>query len=204
MGITRLRNDGSQERIKIVEGGTDMKKRIAGFSAVMMAAVLFFGSLQPVLAAGAEGSATETAAVEAADAVDTAAETMAVEAEPAVPDVDLTGLSSDLMLSEMTNIMANADENIGKRIRTAGILQAFQYNDRYIFSIFLGGASSCCGVTVEFNRAGDYIYPDDYPALGTVVFIEGVLDRYEENGLTYCWLNDAVMSTEKFWEKQPS
>ena len=157
--------------------------RIRKTIAVLLAAVLFAGSSFPSFAAQTETSAAE-------------------ETEAPVPDIDLTPLSTTMVIAEVTNMMNKPEDYVGKRIRTVGILQVFEYNGRNIFSTYLGDAAGCCGNTLEFNRAGDYRYPEDYPAPGSVVFVEGVYELYEEDGQTYCWLNDAVMSTEKFWEKK--
>ena len=152
-------------------------------AALILAALLLCGARHAAAAQAEEESAVQQ-------------ETVSAEAIPV--DIDLTPLSQTMLIARSAEIIGNPDEYIGKRIRTVGILQAIEFDGRTITSIYLGDASGCCGTALEFNRAGDYRYPEDYPSAGSVIFVEGTFERYEEDGVTYCWLNDAVMSTQKF------
>ena len=156
------------------------KKAVRRIAAVLLAAGLLTGSVQ---------AASEDMAQESAEAV--------LQTETVPVEIDLTPLNQEMLIEKSTEILSNPDLYIGKRIRTVGILQVIGYNDRYITSIYLGDVSECCGTTLEFNLAGEYSWPEDYPPPGTIVYIEGTFERYEEDGMTYTWLNHAVMSLEK-------
>ena len=174
-----------------------MKKR--RFLVWLMAAALCAGAAHPAAASQKESAPAESTAdvqVSAAEVISASEET-----EAPVPDVDLTPLSTTMLIAEATNIMSHREDYAGKRIRTVGILQAYEYNGRYITNIYIGDAAGCCGTAFEFQRMGEYRYPEDYPVNGSVVFVEGIFESYEEDSITYYRLNDAVMSTSKFWEQ---
>lgn len=112
--------------------------------------------------------------------------------------LDLTELDPAALAERLTAIVDAPEEYTGRRIRIYGLLQVYEWNGRTLCSAFVGDVTCSCGISMEFNRAGDYVYPDDYPPDGSVVYVEGTFERYEEEGVHYSWLNDAVLSSEKF------
>jgi len=105
-------------------------------------------------------------------------------------DIDLTGLSQTMVEAQYENILANSADYLGKTIRVIGTyfpLYLAQYDTTYHYVIIVFG-DECCQLGFEFIRDGDYVVPDDYPAMNALIEVIGVLDRYEERGISYLYL----------------
>ena len=115
-------------------------------------------------------------------------------------DVDLTQLSSTMIYSEVYNMMTVPEDYIGKKIRMNGEFALYQAADengdpvpgQYYYACVVADATACCSQGLEFVLAGDYTYPDDYPPLGTEIVVSGIFETYDEDGLQFCHLVDAV------------
>lgn len=108
-------------------------------------------------------------------------------------DIDLTVLSSTMVYSEVYNMMTAPADYLGKTIKMSGFFSV-QHNsttDQYYFACIIKDAASCCAQGIEFSLAGDSVYPEDYPAQGSMIDVVGVFDTYVENSYVYCTLRDA-------------
>ncbi|MBR0280184.1 MAG: hypothetical protein IJQ81_01160 [Oscillibacter sp.] len=116
-------------------------------------------------------------------------------------DVDLTRLNSTMIFSEVNRMMYEPEEFLGKTIRMAGqFALAFGYDEdgevnpeQVYFACIIPDATACCSSGIEFERDGVYRYPEDYPEEGDDITVTGVFEMYEEYGLEYYHLADAVM-----------
>lgn len=108
-------------------------------------------------------------------------------------DVDLTQLSSTMVYSEVYNIVVNPEDYVGKVIRMEG--QAFstyyEPTDQTYYTIIIADATACCAQGLEYVLADGYDYPED-DSQSTVT---GTLRPYEENGVTWYHLTDAVVES---------
>ncbi len=110
-------------------------------------------------------------------------------------DVDLTTLSATMVYSEVYNMMTGPEAYMGKTVRMKGEL-AYYKNEatgKEYFACIIRDATACCAQGIEFELAGDYKYPDDYPELGTEITVKGVFDTYNEGENRYVTLRNAVM-----------
>jgi len=105
-------------------------------------------------------------------------------------DFDLTKMGSTMAYAEVTNILSNPDDYMGKTIRVRGSIynSYFEKTDRYYQYVIIGDASACCQQGLEFVWKGDHVYPDDYPEDNTQIEITGVYSRYEELDIKYCYI----------------
>lgn len=116
-------------------------------------------------------------------------------------DVDLTRLNSTMIFSEVNRMMYEPEEFLGKTIRMAGqFALAFGYDEdgevnpeQVYFACIIPDATACCSSGIEFERVGEYRYPEDYPEEGDDITVTGVFEMYEEYGMEYYHLADAVM-----------
>jgi len=121
------------------------------------------------------------------------------EEETPVPeteiDVDLTQLSSTMVYSEVYNMMTTPDEYIGKTVKMAGQFALYhdETTDVNYYACVIADATACCQQGLEFVLEGDYKYPDDYPALKSLITVVGEFRTYTENGVLYCHLVNAEM-----------
>lgn len=123
------------------------------------------------------------------------------EAQAGAVDVDLTTLSSTMVFAEVSNLVYNPIPYLGKRVRMEGIFSVdhaytldgeVDYSQNYFYCI-IEDALACCAQGLEFSLAGDYTYPDDYPAEGDTVRVVGTVEFFEENGFRHLRLGDAVL-----------
>ena len=123
----------------------------------------------------------------------------AVFASPAAAfanvDVDLTKMSATMVYSEVYNMMVVPDDYLGKTVRMSGQFQVYEGEGRNYYVVLIADATACCQQGMEFVLAGDYSWPDDYPAAGTEVTVTGVFDTYYEGEyMRFCQLIDAQMT----------
>ena len=116
-------------------------------------------------------------------------------------DIDLTRLKGNMIFSQVNRMIYEPEEFIGKTVRMAGRF-AFAYGydeegevdpERVYFACIIPDATACCSSGIEFDRAGDWRYPDDYPNEGDDITVTGVFELYEEDGFGYVHLVNAVM-----------
>lgn len=141
-------------------------------------------------ATSAHGSAEGNATAKPSAAPDTGTDN-----EKESVDVDLTVLSSTLVYSEVYNMMVTPGDYIGKTVKMNG---AFDYyhdeaTGKYYFACIIKDATACCASGIEFELAGEYVFPDDFPEVGDDVCVIGVFDTYTEGEYTYCTLRNARM-----------
>jgi len=106
-------------------------------------------------------------------------------------DFDLTKLGSTMLFAEVTNILSNPNDYMGKTIRIRGMINNSYYEetDKYYQYVLVGDAAACCQQGLEFIWSGDHTYPDDYPEDNAQIEVTGVYGRYEELGVGYCYLD---------------
>ena len=109
-------------------------------------------------------------------------------------DVDLTTMSATVVFGEVSNMIFTPEEYEGKTVRMAG---AFNVVDipttgmRY-YSCLIADATACCKQGLEFQLKNGGSFPEDYPRLGAEITVVGTFETYEEDGMTYCRVADAV------------
>jgi len=105
-------------------------------------------------------------------------------------DIDLTELSATLMEAEYQRIISNAEDNIGKTIKTYGTYRTLIIDEagNYAHFIVIVAGDDCCWLGFEFIRDGDYVFPNDYPAQNSRILITGTLDSYFIYGSSYVYI----------------
>lgn len=113
--------------------------------------------------------------------------------------VDLTVLSSTMIYSEVYNMMVTPEDYNGRTVKMKGQFAGYQdpENNKNYYAVIIADATACCQKGLEFVLAGDYKYPDDYPADGTEITVAGTFETYEEGGYKYCHLTDAKMTIDE-------
>ena len=110
-------------------------------------------------------------------------------------DVDLTQMSSTMIYSEVYNMVSTPEDYIGKTVKMNGSFSVYEDGGtgKVYFACMIADATACCSQGIEFTLSGEYVYPDDYPEVGSEIVVQGIFETYEENGYLYCQLKDAVM-----------
>lgn len=115
------------------------------------------------------------------------------ESQGVAVDVDLTQLSSTLVYAEVYNMATNPQDYVGKTVRMQGnlVYQVVngQPNPDYL-ACMISDATACCAQGIEFVLAQPL---EEYPALGSMVTVTGVLTSYESSGNIFLRLKDAAL-----------
>lgn len=115
------------------------------------------------------------------------------ESQGVTVDVDLTQLSSTLVYAEVYNMATNPQDYMGKTVRMRGNLVYQVLNGQpspdYL-ACMISDATACCAQGIEFVLSQPL---EEYPALGSMVTVTGVLTTYESGGRTFLRLKDATL-----------
>jgi len=116
-------------------------------------------------------------------------------------DLNLAGMSSTFIYSQVYNIMGEPADYLGKVIRIEGYYSPCEIPETGMVyhACIIPDATSCCAQGIEFVWAGNHAYPADYREEGTGLTVTGRLETYLEDGYTYLHLVDAevIWNTEK-------
>ena len=110
-------------------------------------------------------------------------------AAAATPDVDLTKMSRTMLFAAVLDIRANPARYLGRKIRMTGKFAIIQGVDAQgqpdPDAIFYNCVIPDAQASLEFGVAGELFYPEDFPDLESPITVEGVYEKYEDNGKTY-------------------
>lgn len=110
-------------------------------------------------------------------------------------DIDLTVMSSNMVYSQVYDMISNPDDYIGQTVRMDGLFTLL--GDEVTGAIYYGcivqDATACCASGIEFVPAGDLKYPDDFPEEGAEITVTGTFSTYYEDGELYCTLKDSLI-----------
>lgn len=106
-------------------------------------------------------------------------------------DVDLTTLSSTMVYSQVSDMVQNPTQYIGKTVKMQGPFATMDSEGTTYFACIISDATACCAQGIEFVRKGQYEYPADYPDAGDEITVTGVFESYQEGEHTYYHLADA-------------
>lgn len=115
-------------------------------------------------------------------------------------DYDLTAMSSDMVYATVYQMMADPDAYTGKTFRMAGVYYTTYYEPaaQYYHYCIIQDATACCAQGLEFVWGdGSHAYPDEYPAEGTEIVVQGTFETYTDEGdsYRYCRLKDASLES---------
>lgn len=109
-------------------------------------------------------------------------------------DADISKLSSTMVYSVVYDMVTRPNEYIGKKIRMSGTMSTYHDEETGVtyYACLIADATACCAQGIEFQTTDEFD-PSEYPAVGEPVTVLGTYDLYEENGVQYCVLKDAVL-----------
>ncbi|MBQ3793490.1 MAG: zinc ABC transporter substrate-binding protein [Lachnospiraceae bacterium] len=121
--------------------------------------------------------------------------TEAANETPSDVDIDLTTMNSNMVYSEVYQMMYYPEDFVGKTIRMNGDYTTYADEElgvRY-FACIIKDATACCAQGIEFELTDSYTYPEDYPKEGETCTVKGEFELYQEDGQMYCRLKDAEL-----------
>lgn len=105
-------------------------------------------------------------------------------------DYDLTAMDSDMVYATVFQITNHPEDYVGKTFRIEGIFSSSYADtlDRYFYYCIIKDALACCAQGLEFVLSdSETLSPDDYPAEGTEIIVEGTLETYTEPGFSVAY-----------------
>lgn len=92
-------------------------------------------------------------------------------------------------------MMVSPQDYVGRTVTMRGQFAVYAQTESgpFYFACVIADATACCQQGLEFVLAGDAVYPDDYPEIGSEITVTGEFQTYEEDGYQYCHLIEARM-----------
>lgn len=109
-------------------------------------------------------------------------------------DVDLTVMNSTMVYAEVSNMMNNPQDYIGKTVKMKGSFSIYQTEERNYYACLIADATACCSQGIEFVLKEQKKYPEEYPELGAEITVVGKFETYFEGDMRYCQLANADMA----------
>lgn len=109
-------------------------------------------------------------------------------------DVDLTVMTSTMVYAEVSNIMTNPEEYLGKTVKMKGNFGVYETDARNYYACIIADATACCSQGIEFVLKNERKYPEEYPEIGKEITVIGEFETYFEGDNKYCQLSNARIS----------
>ena len=106
--------------------------------------------------------------------------------------IDLTEMNANMVYAEVMNMMNSPYEYRAKTVRVSGLLVAREEDGETKLACLILDAQECCQQGIEF-LCENMTYPDDYPALGETITVEGVFSYYTDGASVNLLLQDALL-----------
>lgn len=106
-------------------------------------------------------------------------------------DVDLTKLNATMVYTQVSDMVSNPDNYVGKRVKMDGTFAVAETEARNYYACLIADATACCSQGIEFVTDKQFSYPDDYPPKGTEIIVTGIFDTYFEGTNQYYQLINA-------------
>lgn len=130
------------------------------------------------------------------ESVETEDDGKVIDAPEANVDVNLAEMNSDMIYATVYQMMSDPEQYIGKTFRIEGTFYTTydEWTKNHYYYCVIKDATECCAQGLEFVWGdGSHVYPDEYPADGTKVVIDGTFEKYTEDESTYCRLGNASL-----------
>ena len=98
--------------------------------------------------------------------------------------LDLTKMSGTVVFALVNRMVTEHAKFQGKRIRMAGVFSSYYDDqiDRRFYGCVIADALACCSQGLAFELAKPRKYPDEYPAEGAAIVVEGDYDYEKDEG----------------------
>ena len=99
-------------------------------------------------------------------------------------DIDLTRMSGTMVYAQVNQMVMSPKKYIGKHIKMKGIFSSYydEELERRFYGCVIQDALACCSQGLAFELAKPRKYPDEYPAEGDAIVVEGDFDYEKDEG----------------------
>ena len=112
---------------------------------------------------------------------------------------DLTKMSGTVVFALVSRMVTEPAKFQGKHIKMAGVFSSYYDDqiDRRFYGCVIADALACCSQGLAFELAKPRKYPDEYPAEGDAIIVEGDYDyEKDEGGGGFPIIRNATLSNQ--------
>ncbi len=115
-------------------------------------------------------------------------------------DIDISRMSGTMVYGQVYQMVMYPSKYLGKHIKMKGIFSSYYDEElkRRFYGCVIADALACCSQGLAFELAKPRKYPEQYPAEGDAIVVEGDFDyEKDEGGSGFPIIRNAEMQTEK-------
>ena len=114
-------------------------------------------------------------------------------------DIDISRMSGTMVYGQVNQMIMYPSKYLGKHIKMKGIFSSYYDDqiDRRFYGCVIADALACCSQGLAFELAKPRKYPEQYPAEGDAIIVEGDFDyEKDEGGGGFPIIRNADMQTK--------
>jgi hypothetical protein len=114
-------------------------------------------------------------------------------------DIDISRMSGTMVYGQVKQMIMYPSKYLGKHIKMKGIFSSYYDDqiDRRFYGCVIADALACCSQGLAFELAKPRKYPEQYPAEGDAIIVEGDFDyEKDEGGGGFPIIRNADMQTK--------
>ncbi len=114
-------------------------------------------------------------------------------------DIDISRMSGTMVYSQVYQMVMYPSKYLGKHIKMKGIFSSYydEELERRFYGCVIADALACCSQGLAFELAKPRKYPEQYPAEGDAIIVEGDFDyEKDEGGGGFPIIRNADMQTK--------
>ena len=114
-------------------------------------------------------------------------------------DIDISRMSGTMVYGQVYQMVMYPSKYLGKHIKMKGIFSSYydEEMERRFYGCVIQDALACCSQGLAFELAKPRKYPEQYPAEGDAIIIEGDFDyEKDEGGGGFPIIRNADMQTK--------
>ena len=114
-------------------------------------------------------------------------------------DIDISRMSGTMVYGQVNQMIMYPSKYLGKHIKMKGIFSSYydEQLERRFYGCVIQDALACCSQGLAFELAKPRKYPEQYPAEGDAIIVEGDFDyEKDEGGGGFPIIRNADMQTK--------
>ena len=99
-------------------------------------------------------------------------------------DIDISRMSGTMVYGQVYQMVMYPSKYLGKHIKMKGIFSSYydEEMERRFYGCVIQDALACCSQGLAFELAKPRKYPEQYPAEGDAIIVEGDFDYEKDEG----------------------
>ena len=114
-------------------------------------------------------------------------------------DIDISRMSGTMVYGQVNQMIMYPSKYLGKHIKMKGIFSSYydEEMEQRFYGCVIADALACCSQGLAFELAKPRKYPEQYPAEGDAIIVEGDFDyEKDEGGGGFPIIRNADMQTK--------